>query len=122
MKKYLCIVLFVYFSACCSLFASAEFRLPNELKTASHVKLVVEEKGVESDTILKMDGEWVIDKDKLSKISNNAIWLVFSWDGKRHAQILQVRGGSVIFLVEKIDLMYEFEIRIDKFLSNIWVQ
>jgi hypothetical protein len=119
MKKYICIVFFVYGSACCYLFASAEFRLPNELATASHVKLVVEDKGVESDIILKKDGQWVIDRKKQKEVFNNAIWLVFLWDGKRHAQILQVRGGSVIFLVEKVDLMYEFEIRIDKFLSNL---
>ncbi len=120
MKLSLNLFAFVYLSFCQILAASAEFKLPSELSTATRIKLVVENNGVETDVDLKVKSKWVFKKDELDKISSKVVWLAFVWDGKRHPQVLQVQRGNVLIFADKLDLTYEFEIPLDKFLSGLW--
>jgi phage pi2 protein 07 len=99
---------------------AAEFILPSELASASQAKLVIKDGEVEREIILKANSKWVMDEEKLSQFSDKTLWLVFSWDKKRHAQILQVENGDILIFAEKVGLTYKFKIRIDKFLSGLW--
>ena len=120
MKTYTYIQLFIYIVLCSKLCKAAEFTLPTELVDAPQVKLVIKDCGAERDIILKVNSKWVLDKEKLSQFSEKTLWLVFLWDGKRHAQILQVKNGNILIFAKKVDLTYKFEIQIDKFLSGLW--
>ena len=120
MKLSLNLVALVYLCLCQILVASAEFKLPPELSTATRIKLVVENSGVETDIDLKLKSKWVFKKDELNKVSSKVVWLAFVWDGKRHPQVLQVQKGNVLIFADKLDLTYRFEIPLDKFLSCLW--
>ena len=120
MKTYIYIQIFTYIVLCSKVCNAAEFILPSELAGASQAKLVIKDGGGEREIILKANSKWVMDEEKLSQYSNKTIWLIFSWDKNRHAQILQVENGDILIFAEKVGLTYQFKIRIDKFLSGLW--
>ena len=102
------------------LVGGSEFQLPSELSTATRVKLVVENEGRETDIDLKVGGKWIFNKDELGAISNNIIWLIFTWDKGIRPQILQVQHGNVLIFADKLNLTYRFSISLEKFLSGLW--
>jgi hypothetical protein len=120
MKSFLIFLTAAYSLSISILVAEIEFVLPPELSSATNITLTTEKESVQTRVELKKESKWVFKKEDLGTIANSVVWIIVEWDQGNEKQMLQVRGGKVLFFVKQWSTTYKFRIPIDEFFKTLW--